>query len=112
MTTPEYAFYVDVYYGNQISETDYPRLISRASAFVDNLGCDLSGVPPDTVSMALCAVAEAWQTNEQGGDLVSQSVGSWSKSFAQNKPKSNAQRLTEAAWLYLGRYCGLAVKWV
>ncbi|QHA01672.1 hypothetical protein [Dehalobacter restrictus] len=57
---------------------------------------------PDSASvqMAACAVAEAWQTNEQGGDVVSQSVGPWSKSF-QKETKSDADRLYEAAQLYL-----------
>ena len=32
--------------------------------------------------MATCAVAEAWQRNEEGGEIVSQSVGSWSRTYA------------------------------
>lgn len=108
---PDYVFYSDTYHGNQIAESDFPRLIARASAYLESLNCDLTVVPDNTLNMALCAVSEAWQTNEQGGDLSSQSVGSWSKSFVQQKPKSNAQRLTEAAHLYLGKYCNLSVRW-
>lgn len=98
---PTFEFYTDTYYGNQIPEADFPRLTARASAFLDGLACDLSDVPEDVLKKALCAVAEAWQTNEQGGDIVSQSVGSWSKHF-QRKAKSDDDRLFEAARLYLG----------
>ncbi|WP_312093461.1 hypothetical protein [Aminipila sp.] len=108
---PDYAFYTDVYYGNQITEADFPRFIARASAYLNGI-CNLDNAPEESVKMALCAVAEAWQTNEQGGDVVSQSVGSWSKSYAQKKVKTDDTRLTDAAKLYLGQYCNLTVRWV
>ncbi|QIB68262.1 hypothetical protein Ami103574_02560 [Aminipila butyrica] len=109
--TPDYEFYTDVYFGNQITKADFPRLIARASAYLDGI-CNLQSAPPESAKMALCAVAEAWQTNEQGGDVVSQSVGSWSKSYAQKKIKTDDVRLTDAAKLYLGQYCNLTVRWV
>lgn len=110
--SPDFTFYTATYFGNQITEADFPRFIARASAYLDGLGCDLSAVTDETFKMAICAVAEAWQTNEQGGDVVSQSVGSWSKTFASGgRPKTNDQRLLEAAQLYLGKYCSLTVRW-
>lgn len=108
---PNYTFYTDVYYGNQITEADFPRLVSRASAYLTD-ACNASFVPEETIKKALCAVAEAWQANEQGGDIVSQSVGSWSKSYAQKKVKTDEQRLNDAAKLYLSKYCSLDVRWV
>lgn len=107
----DYNYYTRTYHGNQIALADIPRLITRAGEYLDSLGCDLSGVPPDTMDKALCAVAEAWRINEQGGDIVSQSAGPWSKSYAQKKPKTDDQRLREAAALYLGKYCNLSVRW-
>ncbi|WP_461368078.1 head-tail connector protein [Candidatus Darwinibacter acetoxidans] len=105
---PDYSYYIDEYHGNQIPEPDFPRLIARAGAYLARAVC---GSPdPDNYKMAACAVAEAWQTNEQGGDLASQSVGSWSRSYADRKPKSDNQRLLEAAQLYLGSCVG-AVRW-
>ncbi len=110
--SPDYDFYTDTYYGNQIAEADFPRLSNRAESYLNSLGCNLSGLPPDKLNMAICAVAEAWQTNEQGGDVVSQSVGSWSKTFAAAaRPKTNEQRLTDAAKLYLGP-CAGGVRWI
>ncbi len=108
---PDYKFYTEMYYGNQITEADFPRLIARSAAYLSNM-CSLQNAPDEAVKMALCAVAEAWQTNEQGGDIVSQSVGNWSKSYAQKKVKTDEQRLSDAAKLYLGQYCNLTVRWV
>lgn len=107
---PDYTYYTDAYHGNQILEADFPRLIHRAGAYLSGMACT---APPDSevYKMAACAVAEAWQVNEQGGDLTGQSVGSWSKSYAQKRPKSDGQRLLEAAQLYLGPCVG-AVRWV
>ena len=109
---PNYEFYTDVYYGDQIAESDFPRLLARASAFLNNNCYNISVVPEEAYNNAVCAVAEAWQVNEQGGDVVSQSVGSWSRTLAEQKPKSNDQRLLEAAELYLKKYCSLSVRWV
>ena len=108
---PDYDFYIEVYYGNQITEADFPRLISRASAYLNGI-CSLENIPEETVKNTMCAVAEAWQVNEQGGDIVSQSVGSWSKSFAEKKSKTDEQRLNDAAMLYIRKYCSLPVRWV
>lgn len=109
---PDYEFYTTEYHGKQIDEADYPRLSIRAKSWLENRGCDLSGVPPSKLDFAICAIAEAWQTNEQGGDLASHSLGNQSKSFAQKKPKSDSQRLIEAAQLYLGNYCNFTVRWI
>ncbi len=108
MILPGYAFYKSAYNGKDIVEDDFPRLINRAGAYLDNLlSADVSD---EEYKSAACAVAEAWLVNEQGGDVASQSVGSWSKSYAQRAPKSDEKRLYDAAALYLGQY--LSVRWV
>ncbi len=73
MAYADYTFYTETYKGKSIPEADFGRLVTRASSYLDRMGVDLD---PDSASvqMAACAVAEAWQTNEQGGDVVSQSV--------------------------------------
>lgn len=109
MQLPDYTFYTEAYHGNQISEHDFPRLITRAGAYLKTVSC--SAADGASYQMAACAVAEAWQINEQGGDLVSQTVDSWSKTFAQgNRPKSDRQRLLEAAKIYLG-LCITETRW-
>lgn len=95
---PTYEFYVNTYMGNQIAEHDFPRLITRAGVYLEKF----SRTDENKLNMAMCAVAEAWQVNEQGGELASQSVGGWSKSYQQSKPKTNEQRLLDAVKMYLG----------
>ena len=95
---PTYEFYVSTYMGNQIAEHDFPRLISRAGVYLEKFNV----TDENKLNMAMCAVAEAWQTNEQGGELASQSVGGWSKSYQQTKPKTNEERLLDAVKMYLG----------
>ena len=102
---PTYEFYVSTYMGNQIAEHDFPRLITRAGVYLEKFNC----TDENKLNMAICAVAEAWQTNEQGGELASQSVGGWSKSYQQAKPKTNEQRLMDAVKMYLGN--GTTVRW-
>lgn len=103
MVYADFAYYSGTYKGNSIPEADFDRLILRASSYLDRVSGDTVKETPEdeTVKMATCSVAEAWQTNEQGGDVVSQSVGPWSKTF-QKPTKTDDDRLFEAARLYLG----------
>lgn len=105
----DYSYYRDTYMGNQIAESDFSRLITRAGNYIDKVTGGREVTPlPDNVKRAVCAVAEAWQTNEQGGDIASQSVGSWSKSYQQKRVKTDEQRLLDAAKLYLD---SISVRW-
>lgn len=110
MAYADYTFYIDTYKGSTIPESDFGRLILRASSYLDRVYNGTITDVTDTIKMAACAVAEAWQTNEQGGDVVSQSVGSWSKSF-QKATKSDTARLFDAAQFYLGNQVQ-QVRWV
>lgn len=100
----DFTFYRNEYKGNAITNsTEFERLATRATAYL----VKLTGGSDETVSpMAICAVAEAWQTNEQGGDIVSQSVGGWSKSYAA-RHMSNEERLYNAAKMYID-----TVRWI
>lgn len=112
MVYATYDFYTDKYFGNAIPSADFNRLINRASIYIDGItqGRASSNSADDAVKMAACAVADAWLKNEQGGDLQSQSVGSWSMTYA-NSTKSSEQRLYDAAKLYLGP-TGLLSRWI
>ena len=94
----DYKYYVDTYMGNAIAEADFPRLSARAEAYLaGTLEADSSA---DGYKSAVCSVAEAWQENEEGGEVQSQSVGNWSKTYA-TQGKSAARRLLDAARFYL-----------
>ncbi len=85
MAYADYTFYTGTYKGNSIPSDDFDRLIIRASAWLTKNGI-VESTTDNNVKMAACSVAEAWQTNEQG-EVISQSVGSWSKSI-QKETKS------------------------
>lgn len=97
----DYGFYASVYYGVVISEDDFPRLASKASDFIDYYTKDKAATATDetivlAISKACCAVAEKMLEVEQAqrlrakyvsGELTdtgvkSETVGSWSRSYA------------------------------
>lgn len=100
MNCISYEFYKGIYMGDMISASDFPRLIARAQNFV-RYYTQNKAIPEDcqeTYQMACCAVAEQYQIIEaskalagkalqaslasgKSGELQSQSVGSWSKTY-------------------------------
>jgi len=106
----DYAYYTGTYKGGSIASSEFDRLIERAGAYLDRItGGRVPDPTPDSVKMAACAVAETWRINDEGGELVSQTVGPWSRSYA-TKAKSAERRLYDAAALYLSG-TGLLAGW-
>lgn len=140
MTYANYEYYTSTYLGTAIKEDDFPRLSMRASSFLDyyTQGRAAQNVDLDALKMACCAVAEQYQyvdtaqslaqksltaSLETDGELQSQTVGSWSKTYrsggetaqqaataAQTAQASLSaaamQYLTGTGLLYRGRGCG------
>ena len=141
MAYADYEYYITAYLGTAIEEADFSRLALRASSFLDyytqGRAAQNSGL--DALKMACCAVAEQYQTIEtaqalaqkslaaslsaEGGELQSQTVGSWSKTYrsggdsaqqaltstqaAQASLAAIAQQyLGATGLLYRGRGCG------
>lgn len=125
----DYTFYKSEYLGNVITETDFPRLIERASEKLDALTFDrlTDGLPDDTrtakrIKKAVCALAEkiadfelADATLRNNGGLAVSSVSSGSESIHyasnavvsekdQNKELYNTVReyLSDTGLLYAG----------
>lgn len=109
----DYGYYRDHYLGDRIAEEEFPRLSARASEWLDSVSRVGGHTEEDAVKRAACAVAEAWQASEEGGEVVSQSVGSWSKTYAAGEKRTRDQALMDAARMYLVP-AGLmrAVSWV
>lgn len=93
----DYQFYKERYYGNAISEEDFPRLAERAadiisSATLGRADGNLSEKVSEKVKKLNCALAEVVQNQEKAeanafsarGSVVSESVGSWSASYGTN----------------------------
>jgi len=109
MIYADYAFYTDVYMGLSIEETDFQRLALRASAFLDYYTQGKAGKHAElaALKMACCALAEQYQfieaaklsankslhvslTSDNSGELQSQTVGSWSKTYRSSGESANA----------------------
>jgi hypothetical protein len=112
----DYTYYAGTFLGTAIASADFARLALRASAQIDQLtfnraaaivtaATDLTTIA--AIKDATCAVAEEYQAIEQDGStggIVSESVGSYSVSYAENavKRQSSTQRYTAVARIYLG----------
>lgn len=142
MAYADYEYYKDTYLGTAIKEADFPRLALRASSFLDyyTQGRAAQNQNLDALKMACCALAEQYQAIDTAqalaqkalsaslssggsGELQSQTVGSWSKTYrsggetaqqaataAQTAQASLAaaamQYLAGTGLLYRGRGCG------
>lgn len=141
MAYADYEYYKNTYLGTAISEQDFPRMALRASTYLDyyTAGKAAQNDSMDAVKMACCAVAEQYQAidtaqalaqkslsaalSKEGGELKSQTVGSWTKTYqsggesaAQAAASANSAKagLASAASMYLsgtgllyrGRGCG------
>lgn len=114
----DYDFYLNTYFGNVISEEDFPRLSERASDCIRSATRGLSdtvdGWQMDAVRKASCAIADALLDEEimtagafSGEQAVSsETVGSWSRSYGSSSFSATGveyieKRKTDALALYL-----------
>lgn len=98
MAYADYEYYTTTYLGTAIDEANFPRLALRASTFLDYYTQGRAAQNPDldALKMACCAIAEQYQyidtaqalaqkslsaSLESDGELQSQTVGSWSKTY-------------------------------
>ena len=138
MAYADYEYYTAAYLGTAIQMADFPRLSLRASSFLDyyTQGRAAQNKELDAVKMACCAVAEQYQSidlaqqaalnalknSANAGELQSQSVGSWSKTYRSGGESAQqaataaqsaqthlasvaAQYLVGTGLLYRGRGC-------
>jgi len=110
-TLAAYLYYQESY-GGALPEEVFCQLAQRASFYVNQLtgGRAAKKKDSDAVKMAVCAVVEAMQQQKDGGMVTSESVGSWSRTFATGNAKSAERLLYDAAMLYLAD-SGLAARW-
>lgn len=119
MAYADYDFYLNTYFGNAVSEEDFPRLSERASDYVRSATRGISdtvdGWQMDAVKKASCAVADALLDEEimtagafSGEQAVSsETVGGWSRSYraaslASADVEYIEKRKRDALLLYLG----------
>jgi uncharacterized protein with beta-barrel porin domain len=105
MPYADFTYYSTEYKG-AMPEEDFDRLSRQASAYIDKVtfgraARNRSEAIQAKIKDACCAVADVLKKKEDGGEVTSQTVGSWSKSFASSG-KTLEQQQYEAAALYLG----------
>lgn len=98
MAYADFEYYANTYLGTAIEYNDFSRLSLRASAFLDyyTQGRAAKNEELDALKMCCCAIAEQYQyidtakalaqksitsSLENNGELQSQTVGSWSKTY-------------------------------
>ena len=115
-----YQFYVDTYQGGSISEEEWPAAEREARATVSRYQriYTVTEPEPNSLKMAVCAVAEvlaehARSTSQESGTVSSASIGSVSVSYATppnvdrvEAQKSLKKECFEAARLHVDIYRG------
>lgn len=124
----DYSFYTNEYFGNVITEAEFERLSTRASAFLDyyTRGKAKSNADLPALKMACCAIAEQQKqvestienASQSGSGIKSESVGSYSVTYQTAAEKTTAaeaarltfasiaqQYLADTGLLYRGRCC-------
>lgn len=114
----DYDFYLNTYFGNCISEEDFPRLSTRASDYIRSMTHGLSdkvdGWQMEAVKKASCAIADVLLDDEimtagafSGEQAVSsETVGGWSRSYGSSSFSAASaeyieKRKLDALMLYL-----------
>ena len=103
MVYADYDYYLNEYSGNAVAEADFTRLSRQASAYLDSLTCGKirgTWVDDSRVKDACCAVAEAMQKQDQGGEVASESNDGASVTYV-NSNTTPEQRMYNAAAMYL-----------
>lgn len=115
MWTVDYGYYTSVFLGAAVSETDWPRAIREACAFVDQITYSrlqrLAKIPEEA-QLAACAVADVVQAKRAAMDKINAAAGvksftndGYSESYADAAQLSDdfARRMADAAAVYLPR---------
>lgn len=95
-----YEYYTGTYIGSALTEEEFTRAATRASSFLDYFTRNRAkAYTGDELKMCCCALAEQYQIIESaqaqsmsGGELQSQTVGSWSKSYRSGTETAAAAR--------------------
>lgn len=98
MIYADFDYYTNVYMGNAIADGDFPGFANKASRYIDYITQNRSAknAELEAVKQCCCALAEQYQLIskaeslaahslnvpiEGGGELSSETVGSWSRSY-------------------------------
>ena len=115
----DYEFYRENYYGDQLTEENFPKYATRADAHLDELtmgkyACDrLPAETVEAVKMAECAIADLCLNLEQAElqsdaawKVQGEKVGNHTVTYRNNAEiaEQTENRIIKIARQYLGRY--------
>lgn len=109
MAYADYDFYKNTYHGNTIAPEAWLALAITASAYIDQITfCRLKDTAkvPDSVRMAVCAVAEAYYAYQPKTDgIKSETVDGYNVTYEDGNTRGEQRRaaLMQAADLFLPR---------
>ncbi len=100
----DYVFYVTEYYGT-MAEEDFNREVLKASAYVDmvtmnRITASILEKYETQIKLATCAACDVYYAAEKGGEITSESVGSWSRSYGSSG-MTTQQKLQDCVENYL-----------
>lgn len=103
MAYAAYEFYKDTYRGEVIPADDFDFWLFQAECLINDCTQNRITTVTQAVSFAACAVADLLYSDEKadGKRIRSESVGSWSVSYA-DLDDSTAKRIRDALRRYLG----------
>lgn len=107
MPYADYTYYKNTFCGT-MPEEEYNHFSHQASAYILQITFGraeraMEGKYAGNVKDACCAISDAYKLNEQGGGVVSETVGKHTKNYAAgvSTAPTEGQRLHQAASLYL-----------
>lgn len=105
MIYADYTYYISIYGGNKVSESDFMRLARMASAYIDAVTFGKAENASDAkiegkIKDACCAVCDVIAQEENGGEIASASNDGYSESYVASG-KSAEQKRYEAAAVFL-----------
>lgn len=115
----DYEFYTTAYFGNAITEGDFPRLSERASDYIraatGGISDKVDGWQLEAVKKCSCAIADILLDEEimnagafsGEASVSSETVGSWSRSYnAITVAASDVEYINKRKWDALALYLG------
>lgn len=106
MIYADYDYYTGTYGGKAVTQEDFSRLAAKASVYLDKLtfGRAAENADDERLKMCCCELCDSLLLTDGSGGMVkqSESVGSWSYTFASNSEGTSEATIARAvcrAWL-------------
>ena len=103
MAYADYSFYQDR--GGQMSASDFNKYATNASDYIDYISSDNAKSYSDTedrLKKCCCVLADEMAKNEKREGISSESIGSYSVSYAESKQADIQRRYANICCMFIG----------